>query len=139
VPDPVNIDDLPPKAKLIAAAVDVLGPNRMDVAYQKWILEHHGDTVSRPTLTRYFRRLGIRRSKAVDWTGKRINFLEVLGHHHTDADGVVWWTCVCHYQECGRIKVIRSQMLSRGQESCGCKAAEETRERSLNKYKGEYS
>lgn len=136
--NPVDMDDLPPKARLIAEAVAALGPNRMDVAYQQWIADHHGETVSRPTLTRYFsKRLGIKRSKMIDWTGAIVNYLEVIGHDHTDAEGVPWWVCRCNYKGCGRFKVIRSQMLSRGQVSCGCKSAEETRERALNKYKGE--
>jgi hypothetical protein len=81
------------------------------------------------------RALAMRRTNWVDWSGKTVNFLRVIRQAGVNNQGLVLWEAICTYEGCGKRITITSQLLHRGQESCGCKARADTRRRALNKYK----
>jgi hypothetical protein len=77
-----------------------------------------------------------RRTNWVDWNGQRVNYLLVLGEAGVNKDGLILWLARCTYDGCDNTITVTSQMLHRGQESCGCKASADTRRRALDKYRG---
>lgn len=60
-------------------------------------------------------------SKAIDLTGQRFGEITVIDRApNANGNGRARWVCKC---SCGRTKIIRSDVLRRGIQSCGCKTS----------------
>lgn len=61
---------------------------------------------------------GCLKHKFIDYTGKKFGKLSVLNiYERRGKDNQIYWVCQC---DCGKLKAISSQQLSKGQISCGC-------------------
>ncbi len=69
-------------------------------------------------------------SKLIDLTGKRFGRLFVIARNGTAQSGHALWICKC---ECGNTRVISSNQLISGTQSCGCLQREKAAEFAKNR------
>lgn len=62
-----------------------------------------------------------------DWTGHEQHYLRVVRDVGSNEAGLVIWEAVCTYKGCGILFRTSSDLLRKGQESCGCKRLDEAR------------